>query len=80
MNTTADAGPPAYELVEHSNEDADALFSDFPQAPEQSQIAPLRLPLCLPQQSAGPNTSFTRAYSQELRSSGIEMVDWMHFV
>ncbi|KAL5527873.1 hypothetical protein ACEPAG_6674 [Sanghuangporus baumii] len=67
--------PPAY-----SNEDAVALFPEFRAAPERSRLVPLRLPLCLPQGTAGSNAAFLRAYSPELQASGVQMNDWLHFV
>ncbi|THH06631.1 hypothetical protein EW145_g3965 [Phellinidium pouzarii] len=65
--------PPAY-----SERDAEVLFSDFHSAP--SVLEPLRLPLCVPQATAGATSLFTRAYTPELRASGVELDDWIHFV
>ncbi|KAL5529953.1 hypothetical protein ACEPAF_6210 [Sanghuangporus sanghuang] len=75
MPTLSKEDPPAY-----SNEDAVVLFSEFRTVPERSHLVPLRLPLCLPQGTAGSNAAFVRAYSPELQASGVEMNDWMHFV
>ncbi|KAI5115805.1 hypothetical protein M0805_006524 [Coniferiporia weirii] len=66
------------ELAEYLNQDAEALFSSFREPPPYLQ--PLALPLCLPQATSGTNALFVRAYSQELRSSGIEVDDWMRFI
>ncbi|KAI5117050.1 hypothetical protein M0805_007907, partial [Coniferiporia weirii] len=67
------------ELAKYSNQDAEALFSGFRESPSGG-VQPLALPLCLPQATSGANALFVRAYSQELRSSGIEVDDWMRFI
>ncbi|KAI5121177.1 hypothetical protein M0805_005978, partial [Coniferiporia weirii] len=72
-----DASPE--ELTKYSNQDAEALFSDF-RSPPSGGIQPLAMPLCLPQATSGPNSLFVRAYSQELQASGIEIDDWMRFI
>ncbi|KAL5487557.1 hypothetical protein ACEPAI_5665 [Sanghuangporus weigelae] len=75
MPTPSKEDPPAY-----SDEDAVALFPEFHTVPERSHLEPLRLPLCLPQGTAGSNAAFIRGYSPELEASGVQMNDWMHFV
>ena len=67
------------ELLEHSNEDAAALFFGF-SAPPPYKPKPLTKPLCLPRLTWSDNSPFMRAYSDELRESGIEMDDWLKFV
>ncbi|KAI5117563.1 hypothetical protein M0805_004476 [Coniferiporia weirii] len=71
--------PGPEELTKYSNEDAEALFSNF-RSPPSGGIQPLAMPLCLPQATSGPTSLFVRAYSRELQASGIEIDDWMRFV
>lgn len=66
-------------LLDHGNEDAAALFTGFA-PPPHTKTNPLARPLCLPQLSWNDNSPFMRAYSDELKQSGIEMHDWLNFV
>ncbi|KAG8978853.1 hypothetical protein FRB94_013149 [Tulasnella sp. JGI-2019a] len=66
--------PPAY-----TDDDAQALF-EIPLPPtDRTRVAPLRLPLCVPQIGTGIDAPFCRAYCSELSASGIEQTDWLKF-
>jgi len=71
--TTSSFPPPP----EYTDDDAKALFS--PRFSPPSYFNRLPLPLCVPQLSAGIESTFTRAYSPALNSSGIDLTDWLRF-
>ncbi len=67
--------PPGY-----TTKDAELLFGARSPLPFDAKLAPLPLPVVLPQDGTSWDSPFARGYHPEMRASGIEMGDWLRFI